>query len=100
MSDLEHDDLAWLEDHGYDQVAVADALDWFADRGWKVQVVERDRRDEMRVRGEVYMPGYRHHLWVDLMRVGQEATATNYTSANTKPEAIIRARQRYGSEQE
>ena len=101
MADLEHDDLAWLQDHGYDQEAVADALAWFADRGWKVEVMHRDRREEMRARGEVYFPGYRHLLWVDLVQVGQEkATATNYASGNTKAEAFIRARQRYESEQE
>lgn len=101
MADLEQDDLAWLEDHGYDHVAVADATAWFADRGWKIEVVQRDRREEMRARGEVYFPGYRHQLWVDLVRVGQEeATASNYASGHTRAEAIIRARQRFGSEQE
>jgi hypothetical protein len=101
MAHLQDDDLAWLEDHGYDEAAITDALAWFADRGWTLEVVQRDRREEMRSREEVYFPGYEHHLWVDLMRLGQKkATATNYASATTKAEAIIRARQRYGSEQE
>ncbi len=54
----------------------------------------------MRSRGEVYVPGFSHRFCVDLLRLGNEKpVVTDYASGATEAEAVIRARQRYGSEQ-
>jgi hypothetical protein len=100
VTDSESEDLVWLRDHGYDEETVRDARRWFADHGWDVRIVERDQREEMSARGEVYFPGFKHRFWVDLVRMGEtKPTATNYASGATESEAVIRARQRFGSEQ-
>jgi len=100
VTDSGESELAWLRDHGYEEIAVAEAREWFRSDGWEVMVVERDLRDEMRARGEVYFPGFSHRTWVDLLRVDAEGhVVRNYASGVIEAEAVIRARQRYGSEQ-
>jgi hypothetical protein len=100
MSDLSDDELRWLREHHYDEEAVPEARNWFLNHGWEVQVAERDRRDEMRTRGEVYLPGFSHRFWADLVRIGSEDhVVRNYGSGANPAQAIIRAKERYGSEQ-
>jgi esterase/lipase superfamily enzyme len=83
-----------------DDAAISDARRWFLDHGWEVRVVERNRQDEMRARKETYLPAFSHRFWVDLARVGSEDhVVENYASGTNEIEAVIRARQRYGSEQ-
>ncbi len=100
VTEREGDAYQWLRDHGYDETAVSEAEGWFRDRGWEVRVVERDRRDEMRALKGTWFPGFSHLFWVDLARLGVEGhLVENYASGTNEAEAVVRARERYGSEQ-
>jgi len=100
VTDREDNADQGLRDYGFDQVAVSEARNWFLDHGCEVRVVERDRRDEWRARKETYFLGFSHLFWVDLARLGVEGQVVpNYASGATEAEAVVRARQRYGSEQ-
>ncbi len=93
-------ELDWLKNHGYDAAEPEVARKWFRDRGWEITIAQRDRRDEFRREGQLYVPGFAHQYWVDLLRTETpDHVVSNYASGSNPAEALVRARQRFGSEQ-
>lgn len=77
-----------------------DARSWFRDDGWDVRVFERDMRETFRDERHLDAPSFNHTHWADLIWLRNKAfVIESYGSGMSRDEAIMRARQRYGTKQ-
>ncbi len=78
----------------------AQAAAWLREHGWDMRVEERNLRPTFEERGLRYAPTIDDPWWADLVRIGDPSfVVENYGSGRTPEAAIVRAKQRYGSEQ-
>ena len=79
-----------------------DVLAYFEDRGFELQIVERDLHAELMARGEPgrasFFAANRSYYCVNLLR-GGAIVAERYADGETIEDALTRARRRFGSEQ-
>jgi hypothetical protein len=79
---------------------VEEAKAFLRDRGFDVRVEERDVHDEFRKHGIPFADTVSHPYWADLVRLDDPSIVfRNYGSGMSPERAILRARNRYSSEQ-
>ena len=77
-----------------------EARTWLRERGFDVKVEERDLGPLLREAGHPHAPSISHTQWADLIAItNSDFVLNNYGSGMTVDEAVIRARQRYETEQ-
>src|SRR5438270_11590091 len=76
------------------------ALNWLRERGFDVKVEERDLGSPLRESGYPSAPSVSCIYWADLIAIAKSTfVLSNYGSGMSRDEAVVRARQRYETEQ-
>ena len=89
------DAIDWYEARKADRRSAEEALAWLRERGFEARVEERDLRAQLRG-----APSASCTHWADLIAIANPAfVLSNYGSGMNRDQAVIRARQRYLTEQ-
>jgi hypothetical protein len=77
------------------RLSADEARSWLRERGFDVEVEERDLGPLLRETGDPYAPSISHTHCADLIPISNAAfVLSNHGSGMTPDEAVIRARQR------
>lgn len=92
--------IDWYWARKAERRSAEEALDWLRQRGFDVRVEERDLDPQLAAAGYPSAPNASCTHWADLVAIANPAfVLVNYGSGLTRDEAVIRARQRYQTEQ-
>lgn len=92
--------IDWYRARKAERRSAEEALVWLRERGFEVRVEERDLGPQLREGGYPSAPSASYTHWADLIAIANPAfVLSNYGSGMTRDEAVIRARQRYQTEQ-
>lgn len=92
--------IDWYQARKAERHSAEEALDWLREQGFDVRVEERDLGPQLMAAGYPSSPGTSCTHWADLIAIANPGfVLSSYGSGMTRDGAVIRARQRYQTEQ-